>query len=112
LYHDTVWMKADRERMNRAVYAALKPGGVYGIVDHSAVAGSGVADVESLHRIDESALRREVEAAGFRLAAEGDFLRNPDDARDWSASPRSAGERRGKSDRFVLKFVKPETPAS
>jgi len=49
-----------------------------------------------------------VEAAGFRLAAEGDFLRNPDDARDWSASPRNAGERRGTSDRFVLKFVKPE----
>jgi predicted methyltransferase len=112
LYHDTVWMKADRARMNRAVYRALRPGGIYGIVDHSAAAGSDLADVESLHRIDEAAVRREVAAAGFRLVAEGDFLRNPDDARDWSASPRSAGERRGKSDRFALKFVKPETPAS
>jgi predicted methyltransferase len=108
LYHDTVWQKVDREKMNRAVYRALKPGGVYGIVDHSAKAGTGVADVETLHRIDEPVVLREVEAAGFRLAAEGDFLRNPQDARDWSPSPRVAGERRGTSDRFVLKFVKPE----
>ena len=110
LYHDTVWMKADRERMNQAVFRALRPGGIYGIVDHSAVSGHGVADVETLHRIDEAVVRREVEAAGFQLAAEGDFLRNPDDARDWNASPRTAGERRGTSDRFVLKFVKPQTP--
>jgi predicted methyltransferase len=107
LYHDTVWMKVDRARMNRAVFQALKPGGVYGIVDHSAKPGSGLADVETLHRIDEAALKGEVEAAGFRLAAEGDFLRNPQDARDWSPSPRAAGERRGTSDRFVLRFVKP-----
>ena len=108
LYHDTVWQKADRDVMNRAVYRALKAGGVYGIVDHSAKAGTGVADVETLHRIEESVVRRGVEAAGFRLSGEGDFLRNPEDARDWSPSPRVAGERRGTSDRFVLKFVKPE----
>jgi predicted methyltransferase len=108
LYHDTVWMKADRARMNRAVYTALKPGGVYGIVDHSATPGTGLSAVESLHRIEESVVRSEVEAAGFSLAAQGDFLRNPDDARDWSASPRTAGERRGTSDRFVLRFVKPK----
>jgi predicted methyltransferase len=107
LYHDTVWMKADRERMNRAVRRALRPGGVYGIVDHSAAPGRGVADVETLHRIEESVVRAEVLAAGFELAAEADFLRNPDDARDWNASPRSAGERRGTSDRFALKFVRP-----
>ena len=107
LYHDVVWMKADRARMNRAVLAALAPGGVYGIVDHSAVKGHGVADVESLHRIDEQTVRDEVEAAGFTLAAEGDFLRNPQDPRDWNASPRVAAEKRGTSDRFVLKYVKP-----
>jgi len=107
-YHDAVWMKVDREKMNRAVFRALAPGGVYGIVDHSAKAGSGVADAETLHRIDESVVRREIESAGFRLAGEGDFLRNPEDPRDWSASPRVAGEQRGTSDRFVLKFVKPE----
>jgi len=107
LYHDTVWMKVDRARMNRAVFDALAPGGVYGVVDHSARPGSGVSAAESLHRIEEATVRSEVESAGFQLAAEGDFLRNPDDARDWSPSPRTAGERRGTSDRFVLSFVKP-----
>ena len=56
-------------------------------------------------------MRSEVEAAGFELAAQGDFLRNPQDARDWSPSPRAAGERRGTSDRFVLAFVKPGRPS-
>jgi predicted methyltransferase len=107
-YHDTVWLKVDREKMNRAVYQALAPGGIYGIVDHSAKAGTGLADAETLHRIDESVVRREVESAGFRLVGEGGFLRNPQDPRDWNASPRVAGEQRGTSDRFVLKFVKPE----
>lgn len=111
LYHDTVWMKTDRERMNRAVFAALAPGGVYGIVDHSARPGSGASDVETLHRIDEALVEQEVQAAGFELAAEGDFLRNPEDSRDWNASPRVAGEKRGTSDRFALKFVKPGATA-
>src|SRR2546422_748548 len=84
----------------------LAPGGVYGIVDHSAKPGSGLADVESLHRIEERVVRSEVEAAGFELAAEADFLRNPMDERDWSPSPRAAGARRGTSDRFVLEFLK------
>ena len=106
-YHDTVWQKADRPKMNKAVFAALKPGGIYGIVDHSAVAGSGVRDVETLHRIDEEVVKKEVTAAGFKLDASSDVLRNPADARDWNSSPRQAGERRGTSDRFVLRFVKP-----
>ena len=107
LYHDVVWMKADRERMNRAVFAALAPGGVYGVVDHSAKPGSGLAEVETLHRIDEVNVRQEVEAAGFAFASEGEFLRNPADPRDWNASPRAAGAQRGTSDRFAFKFVKP-----
>ncbi len=107
-YHDTVWMQVDRAKMNHAIFAALKPGGVYAVVDHSARAGSGVADVQTLHRIDESVVKEEIERAGFRLAGEADFLRNPADARDWNASPTGAGERRGSSDRFVLKFVKPQ----
>jgi predicted methyltransferase len=106
-YHDTVWQKADRDSMNRRIFAALKPGGVYGIVDHAAKAGAGVSAVETLHRIEESVVKAEVERAGFVLDAAGDFLRDAADARDWNASPRSAGERRGHSDRFVLRFKKP-----
>jgi predicted methyltransferase len=93
--------------MNHAVFSALKPGGVYGIVDHSARAGSGTSDVKTLHRIDEKVVRDEVARAGFRLAAEATFLENPADARDWNDSPSAAAERRGTSDRFVLKFVRP-----
>ncbi|HEX2671089.1 MAG TPA: SAM-dependent methyltransferase [Polyangiaceae bacterium] len=106
-YHDTVWQGVDREKMNRAVFAALKSGGVYGIVDHSALPGSGLTAVESVHRIEEKVLREEIERAGFRLVSEGSFLKNPSDTRDWSTSPRVVGERRGTSDRFVLKFQKP-----
>jgi predicted methyltransferase len=106
-YHDSVWMGADRDKMNRAVFDALKHGGQYVIVDHSALEGHGTADVKTLHRIEEISVIHEVERAGFQHAGTADFLRNADDTRDWSDSPREAGERRGTSDRFVLKFVKP-----
>jgi len=106
-YHDTVWMNVDRARMNRAVFAALRPGGRYVVVDHSARAGSGLAAVQTFHRIDEATVRREIESAGFRFDAESDFLRNPADHRDWNDSPRAAGDRRGTSDRFALRFVRP-----
>ena len=106
-YHDTVWMGADRDRMNRAIFTALRPGGFYYIVDHSVRPRSGTADVQTLHRIDEAFVIAEIERAGFRLQAVGDFLRNPADKRDWNPSPRTAGDRRGSSDRFALQFVKP-----
>jgi predicted methyltransferase len=105
-YHDTVNMKADRAKMNKAIFAALKPGGVYGIVDHSAAKDSGVTATDTLHRIDEEVVKKEVLAAGFVLDGESDVLRNPADPRDWNSSPRSAGEKRGTSDRFTLRFVK------
>jgi len=106
-YHDTVWFHTDREAMNRAVFQALKPGGLYAIIDHRAKAGHGVADAQTLHRIEEKVVLDEVEGAGFRLVEAADFLGNPDDPRDWNDSPGAAGKRRGTSDRFVLKFVKP-----
>lgn len=106
-YHDTVWMKTDRAKMNSLIFKALKSGGVYAIIDHSGRPGTGTTETETLHRIEEKVLRDEVEKAGFKLEAEASFLRNPADTRDWNASPRSAAERRGTSDRFVLKFVKP-----
>ncbi len=106
-YHDTVWQGADRAKMNAAVYEALKPGGIYAVIDHSAPPGSGTTATKTLHRIEKNVVRAEVEGAGFQLAGEASFLRNPDDARDWNDSPFAAAERRGTSDRFVLKFVKP-----
>lgn len=106
-YHDTVWMNADRAAMNSRIFRALKHGGIYGIVDHSARAGAGLTEVKTLHRIEESAVREEIERAGFRLLRDASFLRNAGDTRDWSTSPSTAAERRGTSDRFVLAFVKP-----
>jgi predicted methyltransferase len=106
-YHDTVWMGVDRDRMNRAVYAHLRPGGLYVIVDHSGRPGTGTSEVKTLHRIDEATVRAELERAGFRLARTTDFLRNPDDPRDWNDSPSAAGARRGTSDRFVLAYERP-----
>lgn len=101
-YHDTVWMGVDRDRMNRAVFNALKSGGVYIIADHSGRPGTGSSETKSLHRIEESVVRREVAAAGFKLAEEADFLRNPLDPRDVPVSKSQIP-----NDEFVLKFVKP-----
>ncbi|MBX5481615.1 MAG: class I SAM-dependent methyltransferase [Myxococcaceae bacterium] len=107
IYHDTVWLNVDREKMNRAVFQALRSGGIYAVCDSSAKPGTGAQDAQTLHRIDEQLVRNEVTKAGFTLVAEGDFLRNPADARDWNAAPGAAGARRGTSDRFCLKFMKP-----
>jgi predicted methyltransferase len=107
IYHDTTYLPVDRDKMNGAVFAALKPGGAYIVIDSSAKPGTGTKDGETLHRIDEQVVKDEVQRAGFRLAEEGQFLRNPQDTRDWSSNPGEAGERRGTSDRFALKFVKP-----
>jgi predicted methyltransferase len=106
-YHDTVWMKTDRAKMNASIFAALKHGGAYVVIDHSGRAGSGVSETQTLHRIEEAVVREELERAGFKLTAEGGFLRNPQDTRDWNAAPTAAAERRGTSDRFALKLVKP-----
>jgi predicted methyltransferase len=101
-YHDTTYMEVDRAEMNRKLYAALKPGGMLVIADHSARAGDGTTVGKTFHRIEEAVLRGEVEAAGFKLVAEGDFLRHPEDARDFSVNRPT-----GPVDEFVLKFRKP-----
>lgn len=106
-YHDTYWQGVDRAAMNTAIFQALRPGGLYGIVDHSAREGDGDTAVKTFHRIEERLVRQEIEAAGFELIDEADFLRNPADTRDWNDAPSAAGERRGTSDRFVLLFMKP-----
>jgi predicted methyltransferase len=107
LYHDTVWLKTDRAKMNANVLASLKPGGHFCVVDHSARPGSGSSVAEKLHRIEEKIVIDEITKAGFVLVDQGQMLRNPSDPRDWSTSPRTAAEKRGTSDRFVLRFQKP-----
>jgi predicted methyltransferase len=106
-YHDTVWLGVDRDKMNKAVFDALKGGGEYVVVDHSAADGHGTDDAKTVHRIEEKTLVDEVEHAGFHKAGAAEFLRNPADTRDWNAAPNAAADRRGTSDRFVIKFIKP-----
>jgi predicted methyltransferase len=111
IYHDVANMPGvDRLQMNKQVFDALRPGGVYILIDSSAKGGSGLSDTKTLHRIDESVVKDEVQNAGFRLDGQGSFLRNPSDQRDWNSSPGAAAKegRRGTSDRFALRFVKPE----
>lgn len=101
-YHDLGFMGVDRTKMNRSIFQALKPGGLYVIADHAGRAGTGISESGTLHRIEEAFLRREVEAAGFKLLEEGFFLRNPSDPRD-----RNTPNPPQPKDEFVLKFVKP-----
>ena len=101
-YHDLGFLGVDRAQMNRAVFAALKPGGRYVIADHSGRKGTGISESGTLHRVEESFVRKEVEAAGFKLAEEGNFLRNPSDPRD-----KNTPDPPQPKDEFVLKFVKP-----
>jgi predicted methyltransferase len=105
-YHDLVLFKTDMDKVNAAVFKALKPGGEYCIIDHSAKAGSGLNDLK-LHRIDENLVIGQVTKAGFKLSAASSALRHPEDDRTWITNPQGSGARRGTSDRFMLKFVKP-----
>jgi predicted methyltransferase len=102
-YHDITYMPVDRTVMNQKMFAALKPGGFLVLADHSAKPGEGITVARTLHRIEEAVLRQEIEAAGFKLVAEADFLRNPEDPRDTRVfQPKIP------VDEFVLKFQKPE----
>lgn len=111
-YHDTIWQQPDVQTLsrddriasNRALFDALRPGGVVIVIDHRAEDGSGDRDVDSLHRIDEAMVRDEFEASGFVLDGETDILSNPDDPRDIGVFDASI---RGNTDRFVLRYRKP-----
>jgi predicted methyltransferase len=102
-YHDTTFMSVDRAKMNKAVFDGLKHGGVYVIVDHAAKSGDGATVGQTLHRIEESTVIAEVEAAGFKKVAEGDFLRQPNDPHDQPFFKMEGVP----TDQFVLKFQKP-----
>jgi predicted methyltransferase len=101
-YHDTTYMEIDRAKMDKSMFAALKPGGFLVIADHSARPEDGATVGKTYHRIAEQTLRAEVEAAGFKFIAAGDFLRHPEDARTGIVfrNPTPVDE-------FVLKFQKP-----
>jgi predicted methyltransferase len=107
-YHDVYWVnekigwpKVDGPKMLATIKAALKPGGVFGIVDHSAKAGTGTSAAQELHRIEKAAVIKDLEAAGFKYEGESPMLANPaDDLTKGVFDPAI----RGKTDQFVLKF--------
>ena len=102
-YHDAVWTGADRPALNRAVFEALKPGGIFGVIDHHAQAGHGTDDCQTIHRIEKQVVIDEVTAAGFDLESESDCLENPDDP---CTEQVHGKEIRDHTHRFVLKFRK------
>lgn len=105
-YHDLHLkrLNLDVPAANKSLFDALKPGGVLLVVDHAAVAGSPVEVADTLHRIDPAIVKRELEAAGFKLEGESDVLRNPADAKTVGVFDASI---RGKTDQFIYKFRKP-----
>jgi predicted methyltransferase len=106
-YHDLhleFFGPADLAAVNKAIFAALKPGGIYLVLDHAAAAGSGLRDAGTLHRIDPEVVKREVLAAGFVLDAESDALRNPADDHSRKVFDEAV---RGKTDKFIFRFRKP-----
>lgn len=103
-YHDTWWMGVDRAELNRRVFEALRPGGVYLVIDHHAAEGAGSSVVRTLHRVEAPLVRQEIEAAGFRLAARSDLLAHPEDDRTTNVFDPAI---RGRTDRFLWRFEKP-----
>ncbi len=111
-YHDVYhvdekngWMKIDGPAMLAEIYQSMKPGAVLGVVDHKAVAGAPPETGEELHRIDPALAKKEIVAAGFVFEAESDVLRS---AEDDPTKPMFDKSVRGKTDRFVFRFRKPE----
>jgi predicted methyltransferase len=104
--HDSFMGPVDMAAFNRTVYAALKPGALYIVLDHVAAQGSPADVTDTLHRIEPSTVRREVEAAGFKFEGESRVLANP-------ADPHTAGvfdpAIQGRTDQFILKFTRPRS---
>jgi predicted methyltransferase len=103
-YPDPFMGPTDPAVLNRAVFAALKPGGVYVIIDHAAAPGSGLRDTNTLHRIDPELVKAEVTAAGFVYEGESSVLRNPADTHSIVVFDKAI---RGHTDQFAFKFRKP-----
>ncbi len=105
-YHDLhlARLNVDVAAVNRSVFQALRPGGLYVIVDHAAAPGAPVTIADTLHRIDPAIVRREVEAAGFEFVSESPVLHNPADNHTLGVFDASL---RGHTDQFVLVFRRP-----
>jgi predicted methyltransferase len=102
-YHDIAHQPVDRDRMNRALFDALKPGGHLVLIDHAAQPGSGLRDTATLHRIDQAVVQQELERAGFVLQQQSDFLRNPADPHQ-----QAFFDMKTPTDRFALRFLRPQ----
>jgi predicted methyltransferase len=104
-YHDFHNIpNVDVATINRTMFQALKPGGIYLVLDHSAEAGSGTRDTNTLHRIDVNTVKQEVESVGFKLIGESNILSNHADPRTAKVFDPSI---QGHTDQFILKFRKP-----
>jgi predicted methyltransferase len=110
-YHDVYWVsekygvtRMEPDQWLKIIYAAMKPGGVVGVVDHVGPAGDTREVVNKYHRIDPAVVRADFKRAGFKLEAESDMLRNPADDHSLLVFNPAI---RGKTDRFVMKFRKP-----
>ena len=103
--HDSFMGPVDLAVFNKAVYAALKPGGVYLVLDHAAAKGAPADVTDTLHRIEPATVRREVEAAGFKFEGESSILANPADPHTATVFDKSI---RGHTDQFIYKFRKPK----
>lgn len=104
-YHDPFMGPVDIAKFDKAIYNVLKPGGVFLVIDHAAAAGTGLADTNTLHRIDPAVVKKEVEAAGFVFDGESEALRNPNDPHTQSVFDKSI---RGHTDQFIYRFRKPK----
>jgi predicted methyltransferase len=102
--HDSFLGPPDIAKLNSGFFNALKPGGIFLVIDHVAEAGSGLRDTETLHRIDPIQMKREIETAGFVLEEENDALRNPNDDHKRLVFDALI---RGKTDQVVYRFRKP-----
>jgi predicted methyltransferase len=102
--HDSFLGPANVAALNRAFFRALKPGGVFLVIDHVAESGSGLRDTETLHRIDPIRLRTEIEAAGFIFEAQSEVLRHPNDDHSRSVFDPLV---RGRTDQVVFRFRRP-----
>ena len=105
-YHDFQWQAVDRAGFNALMFHVIKPGGVFGVVDHVANDGIGISAGKSLHRVEPKLVRGEIESAGFVLEAQSYVLSDPSDTHDWNIFEGS-GERRDRTDRFVYFFRRP-----